>query len=1037
MAASTDNPGNVPRAIEVGFPIVEINRLAQPERNSFKPIYQMHKWFARRASCVFRAILLGALKPAWKPDGTPVDLMEEFYRSHGDDPETAGKVVLDPFMGGGTTVVEALRLGCRVIGIDLNPVAWFIVKTEIEPVDPAALQDAFERLAARPVAWNAGAPLRESLLGLYRTKVAPDVEADVIYTFWVKHAICTDPTCKREVPLFKDWLVAHKALSVRYHRDVSCPRCRKRFDWEVEPASLIADTAMMVNSPRGSAGEGRPHQMWTYAPEPEKPKGRGRRNPTLVSVHCPHCDDDVRVQVPWDRKKERKKVSLTVLLCPACEAVWQWRGALPDEAVRCPACGHGYDPRTGNVPANGAFECSCGNRDKIIESIRLLPQDRRLPVRPYAIQAFLEPRDPGRERRAVGSLFGEFGEEVAEDAAQCAAQCAPLPDTLLLPKNGKFFKRFSASDRADLQRAEGLWDRNRAWLPYPKGRIPKGAETARLLEHHYNHWHDMFAPRQLLALATLLDGVMAEEDDKLREMLLCAFSNALEGNNLFVRNIPSRKTPGGTAPAGVFARHDYQPKTTICEQNVWGTESGNNTFLSRMEMLKRGIEFRKSWPGGERSEPLDPLEDPVTAEIHARSSDRPSEEYAGSLDVVVTDPPYVGNVNYSELADFFYVWLRLAFRERYPWFAPEISPKGEEIIENHLRGKNREDFYVGLSEVFREIHGNLPEDGLLVFTFHHTDQEGTIWEGLLQTLCEVGFEIAAVYPVHAEREQALNLQDKENVAYDLIHVCRKRREIPSDRSWAGVRQEVRRRARAELAAIEAGRYGSQPLPEPDVRLVCIGKCLELYSAHYGRVLDHEGNPLPLHKALQDIGAIVDQLVTRERPLPPELEDIDALSYAWLRLLMPVRGEVGVDKVNKGLRAMQVNTEDLRRAGLIIRGRAGRGRTYEVKQPLDRLEEARKRLQKAYGQTAQSVLFQDDPAPATATVPLVDLLHALIALADAGEPVLPWLERFPGRRAALRAGLRFLRDERADWSAAIDRVLAVIEGAPLFNRAGAA
>ena len=307
----------------------------------------------------------------------------------------------------------------------------------------------------------------------------------------------------------------------------------------------------------------------------------------------------------------------------------------------------------------------------------------------------------------------------------------------------------------------------------------------------------------------------------------------------------------------------------------------------------------------------------------------------------------------------------------------------------------------------------------------------------MQTLCEVGFEIAAVYPVHAEREQALNLQDKENVAYDLIHVCRKRRESPSDRSWAGVRQEVRRRARAELAAIEAGRYGSQPLPEPDVRLVCIGKCLELYSAHYGRVLDHEGDPLPLHKALQDIGAIVDQLVTRERPLPPELEDIDALSYAWLRLLMPVRGEVGVDKVNKGLRAMQVNTEDLRKAGLIIRGRTGRGRTYEVKQPLDRLEEARKRLQKAYEQTAQSVLFQDDPAPATATVPLVDLLHALIALADAGEPVLPWLERFPGRRAALRAGLRFLRDERADWSAAIDRVLAVIEGAPLFSRAGAA
>ncbi len=150
--------------------------------------------------------------------------MAEFYKDHGLDPDTQGKVVLDPFMGGGTTVVEALRLGCKVIGIDLNPVAWFIVKIEVEPVDIEALKSAFERLAARPVAWNGGKPLRETLLDLYRTEVLSGLDADVIYTFWVKHAICTDPTCKKEVPLFKDYVVAAKALSVRYHRDVRLPR---------------------------------------------------------------------------------------------------------------------------------------------------------------------------------------------------------------------------------------------------------------------------------------------------------------------------------------------------------------------------------------------------------------------------------------------------------------------------------------------------------------------------------------------------------------------------------------------------------------------------------------------------------------------------------------------------------------------------------------------------------------------------------------------------------------------------------------------
>ena len=192
------------RAIEIGFPIVEINRLAEPERNNFKRIYQMHQSSHAKDSCIVRFCL--STEARKQPDGTATDLMAEFHKPHDDDPDTQGKVVLDPFMGGGTTVVEALRLGCKPIGIDLNPVAWFIVKNEIEPVDINALKAAFQRLVSRPVEWNGGKPLRESLLELYKTEVAPGIEADVIYTFWVKHAICTDPMCKKEVPLFKDTL---------------------------------------------------------------------------------------------------------------------------------------------------------------------------------------------------------------------------------------------------------------------------------------------------------------------------------------------------------------------------------------------------------------------------------------------------------------------------------------------------------------------------------------------------------------------------------------------------------------------------------------------------------------------------------------------------------------------------------------------------------------------------------------------------------------------------------------------------------------
>jgi len=1052
-SASATQAAAIPRAIEVGFPIVEINRLAEPERNSFKPIYQMHKWFARRASCVFRTILLGALKPAFQPDRTPTDLMAEFYKNHADDPDTKGKVVLDPFMGGGTTVVEALRLGCKPIGIDLNPVAWFIVKTEIEPVDIDALKAAFERLADRPVAWNSGKPLRETLLDLYKTEVAPGVEADVIYTFWVKHAICTDPTCKKEVPLFKDYIIAYRTLTVRYWRDVTCPECGNSFDWEIQPATLIAEKKLMVNAPRGSAGEGRPIAAWVFGKIPQKPKKKSEQSWTRL--YCPCCSQNIKVQVPWEKKAEKKKVSVTVLLCPSCESVWQWRGLMPEGHVDCPSCGHSHNPRKGNVPEekNGMFQCVCGNKDQVIESLRLLPQEKRLPLRPYAIQAYLPTRDEKSEPETQGdgaqvSLFGDGADSQALlPLSKSTNKTHVLFGDYLLPGNGKFFKRFSVSDRTRMQEATRNWDANNETLPHPRSEIPRGAETTRLLEHHYNFWHDMFASRQLLALSTLLRGIIDERNERQREMLLSAFFSLLEGSNLFARFKPNQNK--SETAKGVFARHDYQPKLTPVEDNVWGADTGKG-FRAWFDIVVAGKKFglnpsdniyRTSINGVE----LERLEDGSSAVAEPSmefSLDAPAVLRCQSsadipagvkCDAVITDPPYVGNVNYSELADFFYVWLRLALKSRYPSFAPEYTEKAAEVVENKSRGKSRDDFYKGLSAVFQRAHDALPEQGLLIFTFHHTDQKGTVWQGLLQALCETGFEIAAVYPVHGEAESALNLQEAENASYDLIHVCRKRNVQPESRSWAGIRQEVRRRARAELTEIEAGRYGGKPLAEPDVRLICIGKCLELYSAHYDKVLDHEGKTLPLHRALQDISAIVDQLVTRDRPLPAELENIDSLSYVWLRCLMPRRAELSVDGLSKDLRALQVSIDDVKNAGLVVKGRTGRGRTYEVKQPNQRLEAALASLKSVAGDQAQVKLFGDNGAPEG--LMFADLWQALIALADAGESVLPLLEKFRAQWPEIAAGLKYCRRVRSDWEAAIDRVIAVMEGAPLLAQHG--
>ena len=161
------NPNRPKTCLEVDFPLVPINALSALEGNAGKPIYQMSKWWARRRTCVFRALLLAAAieaptqkdaqgNPLLGPDGKPlIDedaasklVWDAYYANH----QLAGNFknlrVLDPFMGGGTTLVEGSRLGFQVSGVDLNPVAWFIVKNELACTDPKEVKAFFDQIEA-------------------------------------------------------------------------------------------------------------------------------------------------------------------------------------------------------------------------------------------------------------------------------------------------------------------------------------------------------------------------------------------------------------------------------------------------------------------------------------------------------------------------------------------------------------------------------------------------------------------------------------------------------------------------------------------------------------------------------------------------------------------------------------------------------------------------------------------------------------------------------------------------------------------------
>lgn len=243
----------------------------------------------------------------------------------------------------------------------------------------------------------------------------------------------------------------------------------------------------------------------------------------------------------------------------------------------------------------------------------------------------------------------------------------------------------------------------------------------------------------------------------------------------------------------LFSNHILKPEKTPLENNVWGTAKSSGAFsslyasrlLRAKEYLFKPYEIRRSNPAGRLSKGRSssriygaPIGGQVTDNyqifkengctslvLNGDSGELPIPD--ASVDAVVTDPPYFDFVHYSELSDFFFAWLAPVLSSDYPYFDKENCGDKREV-----QHKSVQIFALNLGRVFKESYRTLKDDGLLIFSFHHSKATG--WLAIYQAIVKAGFEIVAAHPVKAEMSVAKpKSAARSPINLDAILVCKK------------------------------------------------------------------------------------------------------------------------------------------------------------------------------------------------------------------------------------------------------------------------
>ena len=373
--------------------------------------------------------------------------------------------------------------------------------------------------------------------------------------------------------------------------------------------------------------------------------------------------------------------------------------------------------------------------------------------------------------------------------------------------------------------------------PTPRGGGTGAGRAFSLWRYGMQRWRDLFTTRQTIALIRFCKAVNGLPMDEVRTILALRIGTMADGNCSL-----SRWESSSENPVNLFARGVIQSVWDFCESTPAG--SGRGVFLAGLDATGVVIDNSR-----------------MSATAHVQCSDATDHPVPDeSVDVWFTDPPYYDAVPYSDLADFFLVWLRRSLPGLSILSDPfdsenPLSPKVQEAVQDETRSdangsKDRKWFEDKMAQAFSEGRRVLRDDGVGGVVFAHKTTEG--WEALLAGMIRGGWTITASWPIATEMVQRLRARDSAALATSVHLVCRPRPEEAGVGDWEDIRRQLPARVSDWMKRLQG-----EGIRGADLVFACIGPALEIFS-RYRAVETVDGTEIALRDYLERVWDTVGQ-----------------------------------------------------------------------------------------------------------------------------------------------------------------------------------